>query len=86
MRLVGGSVPSEGRVEVCKNNLWGTVTDDWWGYRDAIVVCRQLGYAGFGKPHHGFILASKITLYARTVETLNVVRTNIDYTLYCKII
>ena len=45
IRLIGGSRASEGRVEICLNNTWGTVCDDGWTDVDASVVCRQLGYS-----------------------------------------
>ena len=48
IRLIGGSNSYEGRVEVCNNNAWGTVCDDFWGTPDANVACRQLGYSDSG--------------------------------------
>ena len=48
LRLVGGNIPSEGRVEICMNNVWGTVCDDLWSNTNAMVVCRQLGYSTQG--------------------------------------
>ena len=49
VRLMGGNIPNEGRVEICMNNVWGTVCGASWSSTDATVVCRQLGYSTQGQ-------------------------------------
>ena len=58
VRLVDGLVDYEGRVEICINQVWGTVCSTTyrytysyyirWDVNDAKVVCRQLGHQELG--------------------------------------
>jgi deleted-in-malignant-brain-tumors protein 1 len=44
MRLVNGTAPSNGRLEVCYNGLWGTVSQDRWDVYSVRIICSILGY------------------------------------------
>ena len=44
IRLVGGSAPWEGNVEVCFSGRWGTICQDRWDRVDAQTTCRLLGF------------------------------------------
>lgn len=50
--LMNGSAPSvgqaEGRVEICYDNQYWTICDDYWDIDDARVICRQLRFTGTG--------------------------------------
>jgi deleted-in-malignant-brain-tumors protein 1 len=57
LRLVSGTSTLEGRVELCSNNQWGTLCDDFFGALEAQVICRQLGFSDSGK-----VMSSKVWL------------------------
>ena len=48
VRLQDGPNVREGRVEVCINNAWGTVCNDQFGIKDAIVTCTQMKFSNEG--------------------------------------
>lgn len=49
IRLSGGSTVMEGRVEICFNETWGTICDNFWTSNDGNVVCNELGFSRFGR-------------------------------------
>ena len=64
VRLVGGSSPHEGRIEICVNDVWGTVCSNSWSTSDSNVVCGQLGYLPIGliilqQQYHTFNLGGR---------------------------
>ena len=48
IRLVDGTEEYEGRLEVCINQVWGTVCSRYWYNTDTKVACRQLGHQVLG--------------------------------------
>ena len=44
LRLMGGKVAHEGRLEIRYDGQWGTICDDYWTDVEADVACRALGY------------------------------------------
>ena len=44
LRLVDGATNATGRLEVCYHGEWGSVCDDLFNDRAAMVACRQLGF------------------------------------------
>ena len=44
VRLVDGTEPWNGRLEICKGGLWGAVCEDQFEDIDAAVTCKQLGF------------------------------------------
>ena len=49
VRLVGGNIDREGKVEICLMGVWSTVCDDFWNEAEARIVCQQLGYPSDGE-------------------------------------
>lgn len=47
MRLAGGSTVYEGRVEVYRNGVWGTVCNELWDDQNTAVVCTSMGFSSW---------------------------------------
>ena len=48
VRLKESIVPEAGTVEYCVGGVWKAICDSIWDYKDAYVVCRQLGLPATG--------------------------------------
>ena len=47
-------------MEIFYNGTWGTICDDDWGFSDAVVVCRMLGFAGAVRAHYRYVYLSLV--------------------------
>ena len=54
--MIGDEISvNEGRVEVQYQDEWGTICDDSWGYYEALVVCRMLGFQSAVQAYRGWV-------------------------------
>ena len=73
VRLVGGATSNEGRVEICVNQVWGTVcrstSSSSYGsyFQEGRVVCRQLGHQELGEN-------SVVIIISTAISTLNLMQ------------
>ena len=63
IRLIGGEMEREGRVEMCFNGVWGAVCANGWDDITANITCSQLGYS---LGNHTFILSGLSITNRRT--------------------
>ena len=88
MRLVGGSLPNEGRIEVYYNGEWGTVCSNGWDDSDSSLVCAQLGFKSstisreFG-PGTGRILLDNVMCSSTDVVLANCGHYGVGITINC---
>ena len=56
VRLADKISPTNGRLEILKDGLWGTICSYHFDVDDANVACRQLGYAGVAQVFRKLVL------------------------------
>ena len=88
MRLVDGSSPNEGRLEVYYSGRWGTVcTNNVWNDEYASLVCGQLGfgsgeYVNFGRGY-GTVLLELVTCSINNTFPTNCIHYGVGITVGC---
>ena len=70
IRLIGGRLPSEGRVEVCADQQWGTVCDDFFDSTDAGVICGQLGFSRSSEGEHTHARLNNLNTFSLSLFTM----------------
>ena len=83
IRLVGGASDLEGRLEVCLDQTWGTVTDFLFNLPDARVVCRQLGHNDTSECHTNYTCTANIVVSIRSKYTFCVYGSNMLSSQFC---
>ena len=85
VRLVGGSNEYEGRVEICINQVWGTICSgssySRWGVTDGKIVCKQLGHQEFGKCMCAWLFYPKYVNCKQSFANCNALISNIVWFL-----
>ena len=54
LKLTGSTVEYYGRVEICSNQRWGTLSYYHWTPSNAEVACKELGYQCMSKHINAF--------------------------------
>ena len=65
VRLVRGSGPSEGQIELCASQFWHPVCDEGFTVSETELICKALGYdfiEGKSSIHHKFSKIIPMTL------------------------
>jgi hypothetical protein len=67
VRLAGGRIPNEGRVELYHTGIWGIICEDNWDMKDGAVACRSTGFPAptwvFERSPFRSVVRQKILLY-----------------------
>ncbi|XP_038051810.1 deleted in malignant brain tumors 1 protein-like [Patiria miniata] len=64
VRLMDGSTPHEGFVEVYDRCQWGSIASNQWSIREANVICHQLGYPSASQAWQHYYGRSRLILLA----------------------
>ena len=92
LRLVNGTTKLDGRLEICYNETWGTICDNFWSVEDANVACKQLGFqpngaiavtnAGFGMGT-GPIWLDDLICFGMEAELINCIHGGVGAVDFC---